>query len=47
MCNIPRTTISSLIHNDYEFKNTSVEKAIKMASVLEINTEDLYNAIEK
>lgn len=46
LCNIPRTTMSSLIHNDYEFKNTSVEKAIKMASVLEINTEDLYNAIE-
>lgn len=46
LCNISRTTISSLIHNDYEFKNTSVKNAIKMASVLEINTEDLYNAIE-
>ena len=46
LTNIARTTISSLVHNDYEFKNTSVKNAIKMASVLEINTEDLYNAIE-
>lgn len=45
LTNIARTTISSLVHNDYEFKNTSVKNAIKMASVLEINTENLYHAI--
>lgn len=39
---IPRSTISSIYHRDYELKDASLEKCVKIADALEISVEKLY-----
>lgn len=42
LTNIPRTTISSLYHRDYDLKDASLEKCLKIAGALEMSVEELH-----